>query len=182
MRAKYSINLRDGSRVFRTPATDELTALYAWIPDEVAHKIDIGELDAMDVVNAIMKKRMEKGDFDWAKFQAERKKLNIREQPIDLSELEESKAAEAIPDNPEDSVSLEELSATASAEAPAEQEAPPMPSEQQMPPTDEGTKSAPKGGKKATKKSAKAEQSAEAPAEQEAPPMPSDDGVEGVDA
>lgn len=111
MRAKYAINLRDGSRVFRTPATDELTALYAWIPDDVAHEIDIGKLDAMDVVNAIMKKRTEKGDFDWVKYQAERKKLNIREQPIDLSELEEDKAKEAVQDNPDDSVSLDELGA-----------------------------------------------------------------------
>lgn len=109
MRAKYAINLRDGSRVFRTPATDELTALYAWIPDDVAHEIDIGKLDAMDVVNAIMKKRTEKGDFDWVKYQAERKKLNIREQPIDLSELEEDRAKEAVQDNPNDSVSLDEL-------------------------------------------------------------------------
>ena len=105
-RAKYAINLRDGSLVYRSEATDELTALYRWIPNDVANAIFKGTIKGMDVVNGIGKKILASPDFDWNKYQEDIRKLNMRQQKIEISE---ERANNLPPDNPKDSISLEEL-------------------------------------------------------------------------
>lgn len=114
-RAKYAINLRDGTLVYRSEATDELTALYRWIPNEVANAIFKGTIKGMDVVNAIGKKILASADFDWNKYQEDIRKLNMRQQKLEVSE---ERANDLPPDNPKDSVSLDELGVT-SPDAPA---------------------------------------------------------------
>lgn len=114
-RAKYAINLRDGSLVYRSEATDELTALYRWIPNDVANAIFKGTIKGMDVVNAIGKKILASADFDWNKYQEDVRKLNMRQQKLEFSE---ERANDLPPDNPKDSISLDELG-VASPDAPA---------------------------------------------------------------
>ena len=114
-RAKYAINLRDGTLVYRSEATDELTALYRWIPNDVANAIFKGTIKGMDVVNGIGKKILASADFDWNKYQEDVRKLNMRQQKLEVSE---ERANDLPPDNPKDSVSLDELG-VASPDAPA---------------------------------------------------------------
>lgn len=121
-RAKYAINLRDGSLVYRSEATDELTALYRWIPNDVANAIFKGTIKGMDVVNGIGKKILASPDFDWNKYQEDIRKLNMRQQKIEISE---ERANNLPPDNPKDSISLEELGVPSpDAPAPAGQDTP----------------------------------------------------------
>ena len=121
-RAKYAINLRDGTLVYRSEATDELTALYRWIPNDVANAIFKGTLKGMDVVNGIGKKILASPDFDWNKYQEDIRKLNMRQQKIEISE---ERANNLPPDNPKDSISLEELGVPSpDAPAPAGQDTP----------------------------------------------------------
>lgn len=105
-RAKYAINLRDGTLVYRSEATDELTALYRWIPNDVANAIFKGTIKGMDVVNGIGKKILASADFDWNKYQEDVRKLNMRQQKLEVSE---ERANDLPPDNPKDSISLDEL-------------------------------------------------------------------------
>ena len=114
-RAKYAINLRDGTLVYRSEATDELTALYRWIPNDVANAIFKGTIKGMDVVNGIGKKILASADFDWNKYQEDVRKLNMRQQKLEFSE---ERANDLPPDNPKDSISLDELG-VASPDAPA---------------------------------------------------------------
>ena len=114
-RAKYAINLRDGTLVYRSEATDELTALYRWIPNDVANAIFKGTIKGMDVVNGIGKKILASADFDWNKYQEDVRKLNMRQQKLEVSE---ERANDLPPDNPNDSISLDELG-VASPDAPA---------------------------------------------------------------
>ena len=114
-RAKYAINLRDGTLVYRSEATDELTALYRWIPNDVANAIFKGTIKGMDVVNGIGKKILASADFDWNKYQEDVRKLNMRQQKLEVSE---ERANDLPPDNPKDSISLDELG-VASPDAPA---------------------------------------------------------------
>lgn len=114
-RAKYAINLRDGTLVYRSEATDELTALYRWIPNDVANAIFKGTIKGMDVVNGIGKKILASADFDWNKYQEDVRKLNMRQQKLEVSE---ERANDLPPDNPKDSISLDELG-VASPDTPA---------------------------------------------------------------
>jgi len=114
-RAKYAINLRDDTLVYRSEATDELTALYRWIPNDVANAIFKGTIKGMDVVNGIGKKILASADFDWNKYQEDVRKLNMRQQKLEVSE---ERANDLPPDNPKDSISLDELG-VASPDAPA---------------------------------------------------------------
>ena len=114
-RAKYAINLRDGTLVYRSEATDELTALYRWIPNDVANAIFKGTIKGMDVVNGIGKTILASADFDWNKYQEDVRKLNMRQQKLEVSE---ERANDLPPDNPKDSISLDELG-VASPDAPA---------------------------------------------------------------
>jgi len=114
-RTKYAINLRDGTLVYRSEATDELTALYRWIPNDVANAIFKGTIKGMDVVNGIGKKILASADFDWNKYQEDVRKLNMRQQKLEVSE---ERANDLPPDNPKDSISLDELG-VASPDAPA---------------------------------------------------------------
>ena len=165
-RAKYAINLRDGTLVYRSEATDELTALYRWIPNEVANAIFKGTIKGMDVVNGIGKKILASADFDWNKYQEDVRKLNMRQQKLEVSE---ERANDLPPDNPKDSISLDELG-VASPDAPA------------APGGSKGGKSN-RGGK--NRGAASASEAAPAPAASAADAAPAqggDNGAESIDA
>lgn len=106
-RTSRAININDGRLVFRTSATDELKALYKPVDDEVANAIYDGKIDAMKVVNAIMKAERYGDDFSWKEFKKQEKILNIRQSDVDLQDKEEPEKLEE--DQPGTVLSLKDV-------------------------------------------------------------------------
>lgn len=107
MAAKYAINLKDGTIVYRSKATDAMPVLFRWIPDDVAKGIMEKKIDANKVVNLIMKKVFSADNFDYREYEAELKKLNVVFKEEEVPEPEE--VVSAAPDNIVESVSMSEL-------------------------------------------------------------------------
>ena len=106
-RTTRSININDGRLVFRTSATDELKALYKPVDDEVAKAIYEGKIDAMKVVNAIMKAERYSENFSWKEFKKQEKILNIRQSDVDLQDQEEPEKLEE--DKPGEVLSMKDV-------------------------------------------------------------------------
>lgn len=122
MAAKYSINLKDGTIVYRSKATDAMPVLFRWIPDEVAKGIMEKKIDPKKVVNVIMKKVFQNENFDHSEYEAELKKLNVVFKEEEVPEPEE--IVDTASDNVADSVTMEELTGGAPAPEPAPAPAP----------------------------------------------------------
>lgn len=125
MAAKYSINLRDGTIVYRSKATDAMPVLFRWIPDEVAKGIMEKKIDPKKVVNVIMKKVFQDENFDHSEYEAELKKLNVVFKEEEVPEPEE--IVDTTTDNPADTVTMEELAGAAGNGKPAGDDAPKKP-------------------------------------------------------
>ena len=107
MAAKYAINLKDGTLVYRSKATDAMPVLFRWIPDEVAKGIMEKRIDPNKVVNIIMKKVFSADNFDHSEYEAELKKLNVVFKEEEVPEPEE--VVDTTTDDIADSVTLDEL-------------------------------------------------------------------------
>ena len=183
MPAKYAINLKDGTIVYRSKATDAMPVLFRWIPDEVAKGIMEKRIDPKDVTNIIMKKVFSSENFDHSEYEAELKKLNVVFKEEEVPEPEE--VVDTTTDNIADSVSMEELAGAGAAPAPAQaSEDTPTP----PPPADTPAPRGAKGNGKPTQRrnaSGKTKTSTEEPpAEQEQPadePQGGDEGHEDLD-
>ena len=151
MAAKYAINLKDGTIVYRSKATDAMPVLFRWIPDEVAKGIMEKRIDPKKVTNIIMKKVFASENFDHSEYEAELKKLNVVFKEDEVPEPEEVVNTDT--DNIADSVSMDELGAGAAApaEQPAEQtaEPPAAPAEEAAPKKPGRTRNGNKGSKAA---------------------------------
>ena len=121
-RPKYAINLKDHRIVYRSKATDDMWALYRWIPNDVARAIMDGKLDAAKVVNVITKKMFSDENFDHNEYEAELRKLNVVFKEEEVPEPEE--VVDTASDNVADSVTMEELTGGAPAPEPAPAPAP----------------------------------------------------------
>ena len=86
---RYAINLKDERIVYRSKATDEMRALYRWIPNDVAKAIMEGKLEAKKVVNVITKKMFSDENFDHSEYEAELRKLNVVFKEEEVPEPEE---------------------------------------------------------------------------------------------
>ncbi len=106
-RPKYAINLKDHRIVYRSKATDDMWALYRWIPNDVARAIMDGKLDAAKVVNVITKKMFSDENFDHNEYEAELRKLNVVFKEDEVPEPEE--VVDTATDNLADSVTMDEL-------------------------------------------------------------------------
>ena len=111
---KYAINLKDERIVYRSKATDEMKALYRWIPNDVAKAIMEGKLEAKKVVNLITKKMFSDENFDHNEYEAELKKLNVVFKEEEVPEPEE--VVDTTTDNPAESVTMDELTGGAGGE------------------------------------------------------------------
>ena len=112
---RYAINHKDERIVYRSKATDEMRALYRWIPNDVAKAIMEGKLEAKKVVNVITKKMFSDENFDHSEYEAELRKLNVVFKEEEVPEPEE--VVDTTTDDIADSVTMEEL--TGGAPAPA---------------------------------------------------------------
>ncbi len=113
---RYAINLKDERIVYRSKATDEMRALYRWIPNDVAKAIMEGKLEAKKVVNVITKKMFSDENFDHSEYEAELRKLNVVFKEEEVPEPEE--VVDTTTDDIADSVTMEELTGGAPAPAP----------------------------------------------------------------
>ena len=104
---RYAINLKDERIVYRSKATDEMRALYRWIPNDVAKAIMDGKLEAKKVVNVITKKMFSDENFDHSEYEAELRKLNVVFKEEEVPEPEE--VVDTTADDVADSVTMEEL-------------------------------------------------------------------------
>ena len=107
MPAKYAINLKDGTIVYRSKATDSMPVLFRWIPDDVAKGIMEKKIDPKKVTNIIMKKVFSSDTFDHSEYEAELKKLNVVFKEEEVPEPEE--VVDTTSDNIAESVSMSEL-------------------------------------------------------------------------
>lgn len=114
---RYAINLKDERIVYRSKATDEMRALYRWIPNDVAKAIMEGKLEAKKVVNVITKKMFSDENFDHSEYEAELRKLNVVFKEEEVPEPEE--VVDTTADDVADSVTMEELTGGAPAPEPA---------------------------------------------------------------
>lgn len=166
MAAKYAINLKDTTIVYRSKATDAMPVLFRWIPDDVAKGIMEKRIDPKKVVNIIKKKVFQDENFDYREYEAELKKLNVVFKEEEVPEPEE--VVDTTADNPADTVTMAELAGADDGEgkpAPAKKPAQRRNRADRPAPADDGE------GKPAQ----------EAPKAPEAPDAPADDGEENLD-
>lgn len=109
MKSNYAINIDDGRLVFRTVATDRLTALYRKIDNDVANAIIQGSIDPMDVVNAIMAEERFSGVFNWKDFERQKRILNMRTQDVELADSIEEMTEKLPDDKPGETISISRI-------------------------------------------------------------------------
>jgi len=103
MDSSYLINMDDGRLVFRNSETDNQVNLRP-VSNELVAMIVSGEVEAMDVVNAISAKIKENGDFNLSQYIEDLKKLNIRK-----SNPQRNVVHEQLKDRTNEEVSVEDV-------------------------------------------------------------------------
>lgn len=81
--AKYAMNLNDGSLDFNS---DAVATNVNWVEldDEIHAAIKAGKISWQTVANAVRAKRNNDPNFDWAKYDELRDRLNVRKAKFDL--------------------------------------------------------------------------------------------------
>ena len=104
MDSEYLISIADGRLVFRTEANDEHVNLKP-VPHEIVQMILKGEVEPMDVANAISAKIKENGEFNLQEYVEGLKKLNVRVS----NPQKEARAEQKLRDRSSETISVEEF-------------------------------------------------------------------------
>ena len=111
-KAKFIINMEDGTVGFRTDMSDQLPLTFHLIDDATAVAIEKGKVKASDVIEAIKKGFMSKPDFSWDEWDKKRRKekdlRNVSQRDMrPVGAADDGKPAE--PEKPEDVATLDSL-------------------------------------------------------------------------
>ena len=80
---KYAMNLNDGTIDFNSDAV-ATNVNYVELDDEIHAAIKAGKVSWQTVANAVRAKRNNDPNFDWAKYDFLRDRLNVRKAKFDL--------------------------------------------------------------------------------------------------